>query len=774
MELVRQILLVEDVEAHALLIRRAFEEGTLRCEVTHIRSLREALNLMGSHDWDLVLADLRLPDGLGTDLLSSHTLAFCPPIIIMTSHGDQAVAVDAMKAGALDYIVKSPETLADISHIAEHALREWGHLLDRIEADEALRESEARYRTLAENSPDLIQRFDRKLRHLYANHTAERLTGIPADRFLHKTCRDIGYDDELAEFLEEQLKKTFDSGQPLETNYKTEINGQDRLFNLRLIPEIGQDHQVETVLSIARDLTEHHEIKTALEKSEERYGILFETMQDGFALHEMIRDPEGRIVDYRFIEINPAYEQMTGRSAENIVGKTASEVEGELETILLSRFIEVTESERSSRFQLFSSELDKHLEYVAFVPSSEHVAVLIEDVTERVQLQERLRHSEKMEAIGQLAGGVAHDFNNQLACIMGFADLLRTKLKDTPEMARYAEMIVNASGRSAQLTKQLLAFARKGQYRATQLDVHELITESVQLLEHSLNKKTCIERHLDCQSPVILGDPSQLQNALLNIAINADAAMPDGGTLTFATRRVTLDAEFCRNQADEIEPGDYLEISLTDTGTGMEEHVLNRIFEPFFTTKPPGEGTGMGLAAVYGTVRNHNGTIHVESEFGNGTTFRLYFPVLDSPAGIAAGTDEQEPESTHHGEGCILVVDDEELVRDMAQALLQELGYTVLTAVDGPEGLRVFEEFKDFIDLVVLDMSMPGMNGRDTYLKMREVDPKVKAILSSGYGLASEVQEAINDGVLEFIHKPFQVNELSRVLEFAVGPAAQT
>jgi len=385
---------------------------------------------------------------------------------------------------------------------------------------------------------------------------------------------------------------------------------------------------------------------------------------------------------------------------------------------------------------------------------------LKEAEAERDRLKERLRHSEKMEAIGQLAGGVAHDFNNQLSAIMGFADILMESEPD-PALRRFAENIAKACERSAELTKQLLAFARKGKYLSVPVDVNALVEEVVQFLQRSLDKRISLQVDLMPGPAMTLGDPSQLQNALMNLALNARDAMPEGGVLSFSSERREFDEAQCRGLSQDILPGSFLLVSVADTGTGMPPEVLQRVFEPFFSTKELGKGTGLGLASVYGTAKNHRGAISVESDLGQGSRFTLILPFCDQSL-------EAEPElaSGSHESAArrILVVEDEPLVGEMLAERLRRLGYRVDLALDGIQALELFRREWREIDLVILDLVMPRMSGRETFQKLREVDPAVRVLLSSGYSVDGEAQRILEQGALGFLQKPYQTMELSRVL----------
>ncbi len=388
------------------------------------------------------------------------------------------------------------------------------------------------------------------------------------------------------------------------------------------------------------------------------------------------------------------------------------------------------------------------------------------DVTETHQLQERLRQSEKMEAVGQLAGGVAHDFNNQLTGIVGFAELLRYEASGNAELAHYADNIMVAARRAADLTSKLLAFARKGKFLATDIDVHRLVVEVVSLLRHSIDKRIEIHQHLNADPPCTLGDPTQIQNALLNLALNACDAMSNGGVLTFATDIVHRDDEWCREQPFDVLPGDFVRLSVGDTGAGIAQADLRRIFEPFFTTKAPGKGTGMGLAAVYGTVKNHHGAVVVESSLTRGSTFTLYLPLHKEPP-----AEQTVKQSTRAGNGPsrrVLVVDDEYLVLEMALSLLRKLGHEAVGARNGKEAVEVFGREHDSIDLVILDLAMPVMAGPEAFARMRAIAPSAKVVIASGFSRDGAAQKLLDDGAVAFVQKPFRREELARAMDEAL------
>jgi two-component system CheB/CheR fusion protein len=381
------------------------------------------------------------------------------------------------------------------------------------------------------------------------------------------------------------------------------------------------------------------------------------------------------------------------------------------------------------------------------------------DVTERRRMEDQLRQSEKMQAVGQLAGGIAHDFNNQLAAVLGYAELLREEAGRRPDLIGYTDNIILGIKRASDLTAQLLAFARKGKYLSIPVDMHRIVFEVVNLLRHSIDKRIEIHQYLKATPATALGDPTQLQNAVLNLALNARDAMPQGGELIFATDVVELDDGFCKVSLDDINPGRYLQVSVIDSGTGIEKNLLPKIFEPFFTTKAPGAGTGMGLAAVYGTAKSHRGTVTVISEVGVGSTFRLLLPVLKETD--VRPVSEAPSESPVRGDAHLLIVDDEQAVLEVTAEMLKRLGYRVSQCRNGREAVDFYRQEGSTVNLVILDVVMPIMSGKETFLALREINKDAAVLLSSGYSLAGEAQSIMDQGAAGFIQKPFRKSELS-------------
>jgi PAS domain S-box-containing protein len=379
------------------------------------------------------------------------------------------------------------------------------------------------------------------------------------------------------------------------------------------------------------------------------------------------------------------------------------------------------------------------------------------DISDRKRLETQLRHAQKMEAVGTLAGGIAHDFNNLLMGIQGYASLML--LKTDPDHPHFKSLnsIEQLVQNGADLTKQLLGFARDGKYNVTLTDMNEITRNTIRMFWRAKKELSIYEEYEDGIWPVEV-DQGQLQQVLLNMFVNAGHAMPGGGDLTLVTKNVILSVKEAKVLG--LPPARYVRTSISDTGVGIDEETQERIFEPFFTTKELGRGTGLGLASAYGIVQNHQGTISVESRVGEGTTFHVYLPATEKTRKIK----KQFFERHHNGPETVLLVDDEDVVLEVGSQILRELGYTVLTAASGQEALEIYAANRDKIDVVVLDMIMPGMGGGETYDNIKALKMDVKVLLSSGYSIMGEASAILKRGCQGFIQKPFTMKSFSEKL----------
>lgn len=385
---------------------------------------------------------------------------------------------------------------------------------------------------------------------------------------------------------------------------------------------------------------------------------------------------------------------------------------------------------------------------------------LILDETEQHKMEEQLHHSQKMEAVGQLAGGIAHDFNNMLGGIVMSAELLAGHLDGSEKAERFQQIIFDSAGHASELTQQLLAFSRKQPSSFKVFEVHKVIDDVVAILKNTVDKRISIKTAYKAEDQRIYGDPSHFQSAFLNLGINASHAMPKGGTISIRTKNVELHTNKPGQSSHNIKPGHYLQLAITDTGQGIAPEHLEKIFDPFFTTKEQGKGTGLGLAAVYGTVQQHKGEIKVESEVGLGTTFTILLPLTKKEL-----TKQPNKALEKKGRGKILVIDDEEVMRETVQALLETIGYSVDTADNGLSGLTLFKEKQPgYYDLVLMDMIMPEMNGNDCFKAIRKIQKDIKVVLTSGYADEQDFREMHEQGLAGFLKKPYNRALLSQTI----------
>jgi PAS domain S-box-containing protein len=636
------------------------------------------------------------------------------------------------------------------------------------QAKTAFQVSEEKYRALFEHAPLAYQSLDATGCLIDVNPGWLEMLGYERDDVIGKN---------FADFLHPDTRSTFAKNFPAFKARGLVHNVQFRLrhkfgryIDIELNGCIGYypDGSFRQTYCVFQDVTLRKLAEEKLRKSEETYRGLLNHLSFGVVVHAP---------DTSILLANPAVCKLLGLSSDQIIGKVVADSQWNLlcedgtalplEDYPVNRVLASGEPVYNQVIGVTHA-LDGSLIWIlvnGFLVTDvsggcEQIIITFVDITEQKKMQERLRQSEKMDAIGQLAGGVAHDFNNQLSGILGYADLLLNRLED-PTLRRYAENIISASRHAAELTSQLLAFGRKGKNLNAPVDIHQVIGEAVSILERSIDKRIRIVQNL-CPRPVVInGDPTQIYNALLNLGINARDAMPEGGELTYATERIQLDSAFIQKNQYDLETGDYVCISVTDTGIGMSKETQQKVFEPFFTTKKAGQGTGLGLSSVYGTVHNHGGAIRVYSEMGQGTTFKIYLAMFEAEL----SSDGQTPEAAGSGVGRILMVDDEPVLREVGADMLCSLGYQVETCRDGQEAVDYYTEHWRQIDLVILDMVMPRLDGRGAFAAMRKINPNIRAILSSGYSINEKAQSILDDGVMAFVGKPFSRRQLAEVVE---------
>jgi len=505
---------------------------------------------------------------------------------------------------------------------------------------------------------------------------------------------------------------------------------------------------------------------SALQEREKKYRELFENAPVGI----FQVTSEGR-----YLSLNPEYARIFGYA-------TPEEMISQIENIATQLYVRPEERERykdhlrrhgyARNYEVELKRSNGQPVWVSINTSVENgpggevvYSGFLVDITERKQaeqerekLQSQLLQAQKMESVGILAGGVAHDFNNLLQAMGGNIELLlQGKSEDNPD-ARRLRNVARSIDRAAQLVRQLLLFGRKAGSRRVRVDLNQEVQEAIRILERTIPKMIALELHLDPSAWPLLADPVQIEQIVLNLAGNAVDAMPDGGKLVVETKNVFLDEDFVNHHPDSS-PGPHALLTVTDTGCGMDKEVLEHVFTPFFTTKEVGKGTGLGLASVYGIVKAHGGHIQCSSESGQGTTFKIYLPAAEQGEG-SMDEDTQET-ALQGGSETVLVVDDEPEIRELTQEALEALGYTVKSAASGEEALAFYQEHGQDIDLILLDLNMPGMGGHQCLDGLLQANPSVKVIIASGYTANGHGKDALSSGAAGFIGKPYQLKELA-------------
>ncbi len=474
--------------------------------------------------------------------------------------------------------------------------------------------------------------------------------------------------------------------------------------------------------------------------------------------------------------VNPAFERITGYTHEEVLGQNPGLLQsGEHDQSFYKNLWDTIEHGDVWTGHFINRKKDGSLyhEEATISPVRDATGAIMSfvavkrDITEQIQLSAQLAQAQKMEAIGTLAGGIAHDFNNLLQVTLGFSELLLAgKEEDDPDYADLLK-ILQAAKNGAELVQRLLTFSRKVEPKPIPLNLNRRIVVVEKLLKRTIPKMIDIRMNLSDDLAEISADPIQMEQVLMNLAVNARDAMPNGGKLILETKNVTLDEEYCTVHVGPS-PGNYVSLTVSDTGHGMDKETAEHIFEPFYTTKELGRGTGLGLAMVYGIVSQHGGFIRCYSEVGRGTTFNVYLPAIQSLVEPGVETSEVMPA---FGTETILLVDDEAFVRDLGERILSKAGYTILTAANGIDALDIYRKKGKQIDLVILDLIMPKMGGEGCLKELLKIDPGVKILVASGYAPDAAAGKPLALGARGFVSKPFGVRELLRQVRKALDEA---
>ena len=627
-------------------------------------------------------------------------------------------------------------------------------------------EEQTRYKELLEKVDDAVYITDLAGNILEANEAAYSQLGYTLDEFFNLNLNQIIPENHANLILYELVENAQIRSLPrlnLETNH---IKKNGKYLSVEIHSRAITYRGKKVILNVARDVSRRIDAQKALRESEERYRSVVENSSDGIVilnknLHilyanevfaQIIDAPRPEIAGHSFKSyLEPSgYGDVEKYFKAMLAGKAADP--GPVCKIIRTSSVERSVKITANRFR---DSIEK-----------EQIVCQISDITDQLQaekekqhLEAQLMHAQKMEAIGTLAGGIAHDFNNILMGIQGYLSLMRLgkeseSTEDDPD-GKYIQGIEENVMSAANLTDQLLGFARKGKYTLQSTCLNEIVEKSTRMF---MRTKKEIKLHKRCDADIwkVEVDQGQIEQVLINLYLNAWHAMPDGGDLYIQTENVVLSDAYC--EPFEVKGGNYVKLSITDSGIGMDKDTIERIFEPFFTTKEIGKGTGLGLASAYGIIKNHNGIIRVYSEMGYGTTFVIYIP-----SSQAEETDESKMDVTLvKGSECILLVDDEEGPIEVEKLMLKELGYSVMTAENGMQAVDIYTHNFEKVDLVALDMIMPEMSGKATFEELKKINPAVKVLLVSGYSTNKQTEELFELGCNGFIQKPFDIIELSQ------------
>jgi len=621
-------MIIEDEKDHFKLMEQAIKKEFLNAVVQLCEKADLCLERLKEITPDIIIADYLLSGMSGIELFEElKRRQIEVPVIVVTGHGDENIAVKAMKLGAFDYVVKSGNFFELIPQSIHRVLRDRELKAKARQAEEALIRAKEDWENTFDAIADLVMLLDSEHRIVRVNKAAAEALNTTKESLVGKKCYEVIH---------------------------------------------GQSHPIEQCPMIFTMKTGKPRTREIIEA---RMGKTF------ICSTSPILDREGKLTGYTHT---------------------------------------------------------------------------LKDITESKRLEAQLQQAQKMEAIGTLAGGIAHDFNNLLMGIQGHTSLMSLDFDSRHPHFEHLKGIENMVRRGADLTKQLLGFARGGKYEVSPTDINKLIERCSDMFGRT---KKEIRIHKKYQKGVwtVEVDQTQIEQVLLNLYVNAWQAMPGGGDLYIETENVTLKEDY--SKPFRVEPGNYVKVAVTDTGIGMDEETQQRIFDPFFTTKETGRGTGLGLSSAYGIIKNHGGIINVYSEKGAGATFNIYLPAVE--AVISVERPEAGEKEIQLGHETVLLVDDEDMIIDVGQEILKEMGYKVLVARGGKEAIEVYKKDKDRIALVILDMIMPDMGGGEVYDTLKELNPDIKVLLSSGYSISGQATEILERGCDGFIQKPFNMRQLS-------------
>jgi len=753
------LLLLEHTDADVELCLAELERGGFDVSADVVATREDFEGRIRANSYEVVLADYRLPDWTGMDalaVLQEHREG--TPLILVTGTLGDELAVECLRQGVADYVTK--ENLARLPHVVRRVLDERRLRDERTQAANALNATEERYRVLFESMPLPVWVFDVETHQILAvNAAAVQHYGYSREEFLALRIEDLRPPEDIARPQEHTRTSARNGGIQSSGRWRhRKKDGSLILVEVTWHTLTWNGRPAEIVA--ASDITERRRAEEALAESEALYRKVIEASFDGIDLTEdgVVRQANrgfAEMFGYSIDEVigRPMLDFIADESAEAVRQRVSDGVEGTYELV----------GKRKDGTKILLEATAK----THNIGSRPGRLTALRDVTEKRQLEEQVRQAQKMEAVGRLAGGVAHDFNNLLTVITSCAELV---LMDTEESDPRRENLVEirkASQAAAGLTRQLLAFSRQQVIEPKLVTVEEVVAAADKMLQRLIGEDIELVAVLNEGPATVKIDPGQLEQVIMNLAVNARDAMPDGGKLTLETSAVELDEAYARTHWPAT-AGRFALLAVSDTGIGMTEQTRARIFEPFFTTKEVGKGTGLGLATVYGIVKQNGGFIWVYSEPGHGTTFKIYLPrVNEAPTASLQATTT----ASLLGTETILLTEDSPALRATAHQILERYGYTVLDALSSTEALTLARSRAGPIHLLLTDVVMPGMSGRELAERFTAKRPEVKVLYMSGYTDDAVVRHGVLRPGIAYLQKPFTPETLARKVREALDSA---
>lgn len=754
-----KVLLVEDNPGDVLLLQEFLQDVTAAVvELMPVEQLDEALNHLARASFDVMLLDLSLPDSQGLEtFIKAHNQAKSTPIIVLTGIADETLALKAMQQGAQDYLVKGQVT-------GDLLVRSMRYAIERQRIEDALRQSEERFRVALKNSPIFVFNQDLELRYTWVYNPA---FGFTAEEMLGKRDSEL-IPLESAHHLTAMKLGVLVTGVGTRDEVSITTTQGTRYYDLTVEPLRNEAQQIIGITCACIDISER---QAALEERK----LADATIREQAALLDittdaiLVRDLENKILFW-----NTGAEILYGWSAAEAKGKNASELldndepQSDMEAALLEvinkgkwqgELTKLTKAGKeilvASRWSLVCDEQGK--------PKS--ILTVDTDITEKKRLEAQLFRAQRLESIGTLASGIAHDLNNILTPILAGAQLLPMKFPDVDQRTRHLLEILEVNAkRGADLVKQVLSFARGVEGKRINLQIRHLIVEVSKILKETFPKSIQVSTDLSKDLWIVSGDGTQIHQVLMNLCVNARDAMPNGGSLSICATNLYIDENYARMNL-EAKVGPYIVITVTDTGAGIPEENLDRIFEPFFTTKEVGQGTGLGLSTVIGIIKSHGGFITVHSEKGLGTRFEVYLPAVE---GIETRKLDNAKVATANGE-TIMIVEDEPAIQEITKTSLETHNYKTIVASDGIEAIAVYAKHMDQISVVLMDLMLPSLDGLTAIRTLKKINPKVKIIATSGLMSSNKLEAVANSGVTTFLPKPYTINELLLTLQRVIA-----